>query len=66
MVAAVRRRNVRLAPKVYAYKDYKTGDPIRYDPTSRVALEIGVNDIGAEVVLLEKVGVLFVFFGPPV
>jgi len=60
MTAAVRRRASNLAPKVYAYKDYRTGDRLRYDPVSRV-VETGSNDVGAEVVLLENVGSIYLF-----
>jgi hypothetical protein len=53
MTAAVRRRQPGIAPEIYAYKDYKSGDPLRR-PNSRTA-EVAKNEIGMEVVLLEKV-----------
>jgi hypothetical protein len=53
MTAAVRRRRPDLAPEVYAYKDYKSGDPL-HRRNSRTA-EPAKNEIGMEVVLLEKV-----------
>jgi hypothetical protein len=55
MTAAVRRRRSTLAPKVYAFRDYRTGDPLRYHPITDAVVQVGINDIGQEVVLLEKV-----------
>ena len=59
MTAAVRRRRPGLAPEIYAYKDYKSGDTLHH-PNSRTA-EVAKNEIGMEVVLLEKVVVILIF-----